>query len=584
MRSSTRAASLPQHAAPRWLHPALRMIALGLAAVHTTVAMLQQSMNEDGIGYLDLGDAWLDGNPAAAGNGIWSPLYAWLVAAAVRVIGPSSSWEFPTVQAVNFLVYACALLAFGYFWRRLTAAYYAANGDGAVRFPPALWLVLGYSLFTWSSLGLIEIWAVTPDMAVAAVVYLAAGLMLQAADEPTGGRSMILLGLLLGLGFLVKAALLPLGLAAVLLTAMSTAGAPAERARRFLIAAAVLLLGAAPLIATLSWSAGHLTMGDVGRFTYLKHVNEMPYPDFHEALERLDGRPVHPPRRIFDEPPVYEFADPVGGTYPMAYDPGYWTEGLQPTITAAGQARALVTSGMQWFDLFVRRQGGFFALVLLLGWMSVRPSRPWWRIDAGRALVLWSLAAFGLYSLVYVEARYIAPFVVLFWAGLLLRLRFPEGALARRLAPAGAVLLSLFVWINLAALHLDGLRQVTGFTPLDETAPAPDTDAGTHAVDHPALADALAEFGLRPGDRVGVIGYAYSAYWARLARLRIVAEVQWQDQARFWEAPDAVRAAALEAFAAAGAIAVVAEPAAAGLPAGWMPIAETGYLIHPLRD
>jgi 4-amino-4-deoxy-L-arabinose transferase-like glycosyltransferase len=584
MRSSTRAASLPQHAAPRWLHPALRMIALGLAAVHTAVAMLQQSMNEDGIGYLDLGDAWLDGNPAAAGNGIWSPLYAWLVAAAVRVIGPSSSWEFPTVQAVNFLVYACALLAFGYFWRRLTAAYYAANGDGAVRFPPALWLVLGYSLFTWSSLGLIEIWAVTPDMAVAAVVYLAAGLMLQAADEPTGGRSMILLGLLLGLGFLVKAALLPLGLAAVLLTAMSTAGAPAERARRFLIAAAVLLLGAAPLIATLSWSAGHLTMGDVGRFTYLKHVNEMPYPDFHEALERLDGRPVHPPRRIFDEPPVYEFADPVGGTYPMAYDPGYWTEGLQPTITAAGQARALVTSGMQWFDLFVRRQGGFFALVLLLGWMSVRPSRPWWRIDAGRALVLWSLAAFGLYSLVYVEARYIAPFVVLFWAGLLLRLRFPEGALARRLALAGAVLLSLFVWINLAALHLDGLRQVTGFTPLDETATAPDTDAGTHAVDHPALADALAEFGLRPGDRVGVIGYAYSAYWARLARLRIVAEVHWQDQARFWEAPDAVRAAALEAFAAAGAIAVVAEPAAAGLPAGWMPIAETGYLIHPLRD
>jgi hypothetical protein len=407
--------------------------------------------------------------------------------------------------------------------------------------------------------------------------------MLQAADAARAGRSMILLGLLLGLGFLVKAALLPLGLAGVLLAALSTAGAPAERARRFFVAAGVLLVAAAPLIGALSWSAGHLTMGEVGRFAYLKHVNEMPYPDFHDAVARLEGSPVHSPQRLFDEPPVYGFAEPVGGTYPMAYDPGYWTEGLRPSVTASGQARALVTSGMTWFQLFVRGQGGFLALMLILGWMSVRRSLPWWHVDTARALVLWAMAAFGLYSLVYVEARYVAPFVVLFWAGLLLRLRFPQGAAAGRLAQAGAVLLSLFVWVNLGALHLDGLRQVTGFTPLDETAPT-DAEAGIPAVDHPALADALAELGLRPGDRIGVIGYAYSAYWARLARLRIVAEVHWHDQARFWKAPDAVRAAALEAFAAAGAIAVVAEPAAVESPAGWLPIADSGYLIHPLRD
>lgn len=577
----------PRRDGPRWLLPVLRVGALGLGAVHTAVAVLQQSMNEDGISYLDLGDAYLDGRGAAALNGIWSPAYAWIVAGAVRLVQPSVSWEFPTVQVANFLLYAAALFAFGYFWRQLTAAYYAGAGDETVRWPPAGWLVLGYSLFVWSSLDLIELWSVTPDMTVAAVVYLAAGLLVRTAGHSARLPLMTGLGLLLGFGFLVKAALLPLGLAALLLAALATSGPVAARGGRFLVAAAAMASVAGPLVAALSWSAGEFTVGDVGRFTYLKHVNEMPYPDFHAAVGRLDGAPVHPPRRVFDEPPVYEFAAPVAGTYPMAYDPGYWTAGLAPHVSASGQARALITSGMTWFELFVRQQGGFLALVVLLGWMSVRGAGPWWRLDASHMLVAWSLAAFGLYSLVHIEARYVAPFVVLFWVGILARLRFPEGPVSGRLATAGAVLLALFVWINLAALHLDGVQRVTGFTPLEESARQPGSNPvgqGAHSVDDPAIARELARLGLAAGDRVGIIGYAYSAYWARLARLRIIAEIHWADQARFWGAPDATRAAALESFAAAGAVAVVAEPPPGERPAGWQEIADTGYLVRRLQD
>jgi hypothetical protein len=571
---------------PRWLRNLLRSIAVAMAAVHSVVAVMQQSMNEDGINYLDMGDAYLRGDWDAALNGVWSPIYGLLIAAVVRISDASIWWEFPTVQITNFAIYILALLSFEFFWTRLTLRYYGDHADreGCVLFPPAAWLALGYSLFIWSSLDLIQVWSVTPDMCVAAIAYLAAGLMLKISAEPDDSRRFAMLGLLLGFGYLVKAALLPLGIVALVLAALTRAGSPGRRARNFLLSFAAMLLVAGPLLGALSWSAGQLTMGDVGRFTYLKHVNEMPYPDFHAAVERLQGSPVTPPRRVFDEPPIYEFAEPVAGTYPMAYDPGHWTAGLTPVISAQGQARALITSAMFYFDLFLRRQGGFLALVLLLGILSVRRGFRPLPIDGAAMLVLWSLAAFAMYSVVHALPRYIAPFVTLFWAGLLAGMRFPPDVSAKKLATVGAVLLTLFVWINLAVLNLDGLRRVTGFTPLAEGAIEPATEVETHAANHPAIADELLQMGLRDGDRIAFIGYSFTEYWARLARLRIVAEIHWHDVDRFWNAPPETQAGAIAAFASTGAVAAIAAPVEMDeLPPGWQAVGDTGYLLYMLR-
>jgi hypothetical protein len=92
------------------------------------------------------------------------------------------------------------------------------------------------------------------------------------------------------------------------------------------------------------------------------------------------------------------------------------------------------------------------------------------------------------------------------------------------------------------------------------------------------------DFGLERGTRVAFIGYSYSAYWARLARLRIIAEVGPEETGQFWSASAAVRDEVLAAFAAAGAEAVVSEPAGVDVAAeGWEPIAGTGYLLKRLR-
>ncbi|MGB5133008.1 MAG: hypothetical protein WBO00_10355, partial [Steroidobacteraceae bacterium] len=132
---------------PGWLRWVFRLLALGIGALHTVIAIRSQSMNEDGIGYLDLGQAWWQGDWDAVINITWSPLYAWIVGGVIQLTKPSVWWEFPVVQITNFFIYALALIGFEFFWRQLTRAYArSAAGQGeVVRFPPAVWLAIGYS-------------------------------------------------------------------------------------------------------------------------------------------------------------------------------------------------------------------------------------------------------------------------------------------------------------------------------------------------------------------------------------------------------------------------------------------------------
>jgi hypothetical protein len=108
----------------------MRLLAVGLGAAHTTVAVLQQSMNEDGIGYLDMGDAWFRGDWEMAINGVWSPLYSWILGAVIAVFEPSTRWEFPAAQITNFAIYIAALFCFEFFWRELRARHCQTANPG----------------------------------------------------------------------------------------------------------------------------------------------------------------------------------------------------------------------------------------------------------------------------------------------------------------------------------------------------------------------------------------------------------------------------------------------------------------------
>jgi hypothetical protein len=96
-----------------------------------------------------------------------------------------------------------------------------------------------------------------------------------------------------------------------------------------------------------------------------------------------------------------------------------------------------------------------------------------------------------------------------------------------------------------------------------------------------AVAEELWQLGVRPGDKVGVIGYAYDSFWARLVRLRIVAEMSEEDAVDLWLGDEALRQSVLRSFAGTGADVVVAEYVPDNVQLeGWHRVGNSNYYIY----
>jgi hypothetical protein len=557
-----------------------RAVAVSLGGLHAWVAATQQSMSEDGISYLDMGDAYLRGDWNMAVNTVWSPLYSWILGVGMKVIQPTIQWEIAVVHLINFSIYLFALMSFEFFWRQLRVN--RSNGslqirDKEVGFPEWAWISIGYGLFIWCSLSLIKIWAVTPDMLMAGCIYLAAGLLYRIATRPRDWSTFLLFGFVLGLAYLAKSVMFPLAFV-FLGVALLVAGEVRRSGPRILAALLVFLLLAAPFVALFSVAKGRLTFGDAGRLTYLKLVNGIPYPHWRPGVISDVGTPHHPARQIFENPAVFEFASPVGGTYPLSYDPSYWYEGVVSPLDIKKQAAVLVRNVGFYFDLFIRQQGGISAIVLLLLLLGIkrRSLQSWLSGELG--LVLIAIAAFGLYALVYLEGRYIGAFLVLFWAGLFSCIRIPKSLLSQRLiAVAGAILLSCFL-LNIFSFNLEGLKRIG----LLETSSGKESLQDQSPSYKPVrLAEAVLEMGLKPGDEIAFIGYSFGAFFARLARLRVIAEIPDDQAESFWLADPDRRSAVVEALRKTGARAIVAERVTPGASVkGWQRIGNSRHFIY----
>jgi hypothetical protein len=381
--------------------------------------------------------------------------------------------------------------------------------------------------------------------------------------------------------------MLPLGFA--FLAALAAVRRPLRGALPCLVVAlSVFLVVALPYTGVLSTSKGRLTFGEAGRLTYLRVVNRAPYPFWRPGLVSGLGEPVHPARQVHEDPAVYEFGAPIGGTYPLSYDPSYWYEGVSARFHPRQQMTALLSNGSGYFELFVRRQGGFLGVTLLLLLVGLGGRTRELRMDGRWTLVGVAVVAFALYALVYVEGRYLAPFVTILWAGLLSHVSLPASGESRKVLAVSGGVLALFVLLNIAAFNVAYLNAFLGLevAPHEEPGPGQSTAAvsGTDPeASPPEVARALRELGIRPQDRIGFIGYGFGAYFARLTRARIVAQVPEEDAAEFWAAEPSRRRSVLDAFARAGARAVVTErmPSSATRE-GWMRLGETGHGVYLL--
>jgi len=519
----------------RWL---FRCLAVALALAQIVVG--RNTFGPDPRSYLELARAILRHDWAMVINAYWSALYPWLLAAALGVVKPSLRWESPVAHALSFPMYLAAIAAFEFFWTSLLRRRELTMPGAALKDIPIasaqMW-VLGYSLFIWATMGDLVL-LMNPDLLVATSVLLAAGLLLRLEiAEGTSWSLYLWLGICLGFGYLAKAILFPMAFVFLAMLIATSGRSLRQRSPRIALALLAFMVIALPEIALLSHSKGRITFSDTGKLNLAWFNYNLPYRNWRGDPPGT-GTPLHPTRKLFDHPAVYEFNGPLRSSYPPWFDPTYWNDGLSPTFRFGTVARHVL------HELFVLGTMLLHPTAWLVGMFLILLGSDLKETLRGVAiywyLIVTAAVAFTLFSLTVVQGRFLPPWELLIWGSVLasVRLRPATAPLCRWLA----ALVSLA--LNAAVAYMVYGESIHGFH----------NDATAEYV----TAEGLKQMGLQPGTKVGAIGFDMDAHWPYLARLDVVAEIGTDETCLFWSEPPAVQTQVLEKFTQAGASVVVA--------------------------
>jgi hypothetical protein len=510
--------------------------------------MGRNGMNPDGISYIDMADAAVKGDSSALVSSYWSPAYPALIAIWLRIVRPPPAAEFTAVHLLNFLIFLVVIWAF----TRLIS-----------RWSDAVLVSMGFSTFLVLMMGLIRLRLVTPDLLVAGFVLLAATLCFRIFEPGCGARPYVSLGVVLGLGSYAKAPVFPAGL--ILLGLLFLWPGDPGRRKKTLFALLSFLLAAAPLIALQSHRAGKLTIGESGHLNYLWHINGLqkytgwtgPAPNGPAP----NGRPLHPPRVLSAHPLALEFATPVGGTFPLWFDPAYWYDGASIRF-GVGQFDAIRNT---WDEdrKMLRSMStlitGALLLFVLLVWQGKVP-----RVSgANLCLLIWSSSVCGMFLLVHIEGRYVAGFLTVFWVIVFERL---GSAMEPRIRNAvyGLAMLAILI-------------QIGGYLRWADQKPVREGDAK-----YLELGDALRQEGIQRGDGLAIVGRwedskVSAAHYIGANVIAVIPDVDG-----FWGMNTADRDRLTSELARIGSKALVASPPpGAALPAGWRDVAGFRILRVP---
>jgi hypothetical protein len=568
---------------------------------------LYQLSTDDAVAYLDVADLYLKGDWVGAVNGNWSPLYSWLLALALGIFQPTSAWEYPLLKLVNFLIYVLAFASFEFLLREILWQIHnpesystherrnlnliptatpklevdsetggAKNLRFTLRSVETIWLALAYALFIFTSLCWIGLNCDTPDMSTTGLIYLATGLILRIKRQPQRWLNFLLLGVVLAFGYFSKAAMFLVGFIFILISLCSTENF-SKGLTKAIAALLVFLLISAPYITALSIKKGFPTFSETGKFSYVTLVYPGHYkiPDKHwQGSPPGFGTPKHPTRQIFDHPDVFEFAEPIHGTYAPWVDPTYWYEGITPQFNLVGLGQIAVKNAVFYFKNFL----GLFAVsYLILLYCSDRR-----KIMLKSLLENWQMLAIAITGLgLYMVAtdfvvnnwggqpstRFIAAFVVVLFCGISPSIKFSTVMATKRVSKL------LVLAITVALLFNVGSSSVRGFHKIRR-------ESNFYA----NVAIEIGKLGVKQGDQVAILGDEKHVYWARLARVRIIAQLP--EVKEFWQKDATTKGKILNKFKQAGAIAVVQLPHVDFNDSShsWQEVGKTGYHINLLKD
>jgi hypothetical protein len=204
---------------------------------------------------------------------------------------------------------------------------------------------------------------------------------------------------------------------------------------------------------------------------------------------------------------VYEFNGPLRASYPPWFDPSYWNEGLSPTFSLGKTAQHAIHESIKLGLELLHPTAWVIGMFLIF--LGSDPKKTWRGIAVYGYLLVISATAFSLYCLTLIESRYLVPWEILFWGALLagVRLRKPNAPLYR--------------WLTIAvSLALIGAMLKLTYAGFIYRFPS---DATPEYV----TAEGLQRMGVRPGAKMGAIGFDNDAYWAYGANRR-------KFKVRFW--------------------------------------------------
>ena len=515
----------------------------------------------DGISYLEIAQQYAGGHWQAALNAYWSPLYSWVIAAYLAIFHPSPYWQVSALHVVNFVAFLASCWIFEKFLNELTDV-------TAVK-------AIGYVTILHAGLLMVGIGFGSPDMIALFLTCLAAWLTLKIARSQSPGIYFAGLGATLGLGYLDRTAFAPLSAVYVLAAAFLLTKRPVGMAA---VCVACFAVVAAPFAIALSMKRGALTLGESGKLNYGWEVVGARRSTHWQGEPGDLGKPVHPTRMLLMSPvPVYEFAEPVAGSYPPWYDASYWYQGIAPHFKLMEQMRVLGLN-VRTMLIYLATTPAFLVCLLAVLWSRKRPRMNW-------ALILPVAAGIAMYCIVFIDKRYIAGFFAVLWMTVLSGVSLPKWKYTDVSAQALALLFvaALLVWLR-PAFAMSVKDAVSGH----------EGEANVSWM----MAQRFSELGVKPGERIAYIGSTMSADWVRLAQAKVVAEVpiRWdrgtrlmntvepneESTIRFFQLDKADRAKVYQAFRSAGAqLAVTTRIPAGGKAADWTRVLDPSDPRYP---
>jgi len=540
----------------------------------------------DAVAFMDIADALSSHHLSLAVNGYWNPAYAAALAAGQAIVHPTRWNELQTFYWVNFWIFFACIFACIYFVRSLVLVR-ERNLDPAAN-PPALsssaLQLASLALLLYSFERELTLGAIRSDSLLLLLFLLAASFFLRIQS---GGRFFYypLLGLTLGLAYLTKSfAFLPsgfllLGIFIFGLTRKQRSGA-ASRQRIVsgaVLAGVVFASLAGPYILTLSRQLGHPSTGESARLNYAFFVDQTcRWHEWHNGqLGHATANFQHPEQLILEQPPVYSFDRHPLGTYPLWFDPAYWTAGIHPHLYLKGHLARLARCSA----LLVRYLVGhlevfvFLATLLLAGSFFERRRTAWLPLAP---VLLWGLLMLAIYFPVDLQDRYLTGAFLLVVLPLLAMLQRPAKGYSGEIACALSLLLALLA-VSDAASDLGQRRRLLKVAGVPR---------GAYSAEVYPAAEGLTQMGILPGSKTACFGEDacyINHYWARLAQTPIRAEIEvpdGSDPGRYWSAqtdqPEIVAALQQRGIA----VIVAAFTPSANIPAGWQQLNSSIYYAY----